>query len=53
MSKTKLDEYKQEGRKDEALQKLKQYIKNGWPNNRHEVDSLVRIYFNVRDTLTE
>ena len=52
ISKSKLSEFAAETAKDPALQKLKDYVMNGWPNNKNQVDLAVRPYFNFRDEVT-
>ncbi len=38
--------------KDPTLKKLKDYVLNGWPNNKSQVDPAVRPYFSFRDEIT-
>ena len=52
ISKSKLSQFAAETSKDPVLKKLKDYVLNGWPNNRKQVDSAVRPYYNVRDEIT-
>ena len=47
ISKSKLSEFAVETSQDPVLQKLKGYVLNGWPDNRKQVDSVVRPYYNV------
>jgi hypothetical protein len=37
---------------DEGLQTVKQYILNGWPDNKQQLPRVVQPYFNVRDELS-
>ena len=52
ISKSKLSQFAVETSKDPVLKKLKDYVLNGWPNNRKQVDSAVTPYYNVRDEIT-
>ena len=47
ISKSKLSQFAVETSKDPVLKKLKDYALNGWLNNRKQVDSAVRLYYNV------
>ena len=38
--------------KDESMQKLFSIIRDGWPDNKNELRSELRPYFDVRDTLS-
>ena len=49
----KLQEYQEAAAKDQQLQSVKSYIKNGWPNERKNVIDLAKPYFNFREELTE
>ena len=52
VSKSKLTEFAVETSKDPTLKKLKDYVLNGWPNNKSQVDPAVRPYFSFRDEIT-
>ena len=46
-----LNQFKEETEKDETLQLLSEYIKNGWPSLKSSVHSAVKLYCNVREEL--
>ena len=52
ISKSKLSQFALETSKDPVFKKLKDYVLNGWPNNRKQVDSAVKPYYNVQDEIT-
>lgn len=47
------DRFKLETEKDEIMQILKNYIRNGWPNNIKNVDDRAKPYFQYRAEITE
>lgn len=49
----KLHEIREETSKDVELRTVKEYIKNGWPNNKCDVSSNAKAYFIYRDELSE
>jgi len=53
ISREKLEELRNSGQSDEELQQVKQYIANGWPDNKQQVDKGARIYFSHRDELSQ
>ena len=52
MSKTKLMEYKEAIGKDEALQAVCKYVKEGWPDALKDVCKIAKPYYSVKDQLT-
>ncbi|XP_063389640.1 uncharacterized protein K02A2.6-like [Cydia fagiglandana] len=51
ITKDKLNKILEHTNKDESLQKLKLYFKNGWPNSKKEIDPIVSPYWNIRDEI--
>ena len=49
----RLQEIKSENEKDETCQKLAQYIKSGWPDDKSSLPHNLRTYWPYRDELTE
>jgi hypothetical protein len=47
-----LSEFATETSKDPDLQKLKNYVLNGWPDKPKQVDPAVRPYYSFRDKIT-
>ena len=52
ISQERLNQFKEETEKDETLQLLSEYVRNGWPRNRDSVVPEVKPYYNVRDEIT-
>ena len=52
ISQERLNQFKEETEKDETLQLLSEYIKNGWPSHKGSVHPEVKPYYNVRDEIT-
>ena len=52
ISEERLNQLEEEAEKDETLQLLSEYVRNGWPRNRGSVVSEVKQYYNVRDEIT-
>jgi hypothetical protein len=53
VSMSKLDELKRETAKDENLQKLKLFIREGWPNDKKTVPDAVKPYLTHLDEISE
>ncbi|XP_029633899.1 uncharacterized protein LOC115209599 [Octopus sinensis] len=49
---TKLAEIKEDTRKDEELQLFTQMVIEGWPEKRHQVQSLIREYWAIHDDIS-
>uniref|UniRef100_A0A0L8FP40 Uncharacterized protein n=1 Tax=Octopus bimaculoides TaxID=37653 RepID=A0A0L8FP40_OCTBM len=49
---TKLEQIKEETSKDEELQLLTQMVIQGWPEKRHQVQSLIREYWAIHDDIS-
>ncbi|KAL8567032.1 hypothetical protein ACOMHN_027461 [Nucella lapillus] len=47
------DEVREATQKDEGLQTLLSVITEGWPEKKNDVPEKIRMYFDVRDTLSE
>ena len=54
ISDDKLLEFQRETSRDPALEKLREYTENGWPQEKKDVDSLVHLYpyYKYRDEIT-
>ncbi len=52
VSSTRLQQLKEETKKDEKLQRLTKIILSGWPTSENNIHSEIREYFKVRDELT-
>ena len=52
ISDDKLLEFQRETSRDPALEKLREYTENGWPQEKKDVDSLVHPYYKYRDEIT-
>ena len=46
----RINEVREATAKDESMQKLLSIIRDGWPDNKNEVLSKLKPYFDVRDT---
>jgi transposase InsO family protein len=53
VSPSKLDEFKRETAKDESLQKLKQFIQEGWPDDKDKIPDAVKPYLTYQDEISE
>ena len=53
VSKPKLEEIREETAKDESLKDLIEIIKRGWPETKAYVSNSTRMYWDVRDELSE
>jgi len=52
ISQERLNQFEEETEKDETLQLLSEYVRNGWPRNGGIVVPEVKPYYNVRDEIT-
>ena len=52
VSEEKLEQFKQETRKDPTLQKLKNTILNGWPESKSQSDPELHGYWNFKEEIT-
>ena len=52
ISSTRLQQFQSETESDSTLKRLTDYIRNGWPNQRKEVEPNIRPFFTHRDDLT-
>ncbi len=52
ISQEKVNQSREETEKDETLQLLSEYIRNGWPENRCIVVPKVKPYYNILDEIT-
>ena len=48
----RINELREATAEDESMQKLLSIIRDGWPDNKNEVPSELKTYFDVRDTLS-
>ena len=48
----RINELREATAEDESMQKLLSIIRDGWPDNKNEVPSELKTYFEVRDTLS-
>ena len=48
----RINEVREATAEDESMQKLLSIIRDGWPDNKNEVPSELKPYFDVRDTLS-
>ena len=49
---TCLKEGLKETSKDETLQRVKQYVMNGWPGHRGDVENDVKQYYNMKEEIS-
>ncbi|XP_046858591.1 uncharacterized protein K02A2.6-like [Xenia sp. Carnegie-2017] len=52
VSEEKMNQLKEETKKDKAMKKLRQYVENGWPDLRSKVDLDVLNYWDFKETLS-
>ena len=53
ISDRQLIEFKQETKNDQELKLISKYVRQGWPNNKNQVETQAKIYFSYRDELSE
>lgn len=52
MTDGRLEELRSSTRDDEVLQKLKEVIQNGWPEEKQELPAVLAPYFSFRDEMS-